>query len=307
LPLLDDVPPLVELARRVGWQPLPLTVREAKRFVPRDLPPPPSQAKHSPGDELLRCESLTHRYDGHTALQDVTFNAHAGEVIALIGRNGSGKTTLLKQLIGLLRPQRGRVLHIGRDIARQPVHEIARTTGYVPQHPSTILHRETLRDELAFTARAQRRAIDPLPILERLGIAAHIDRHPLDLSGGERQRAALAAIAVAEPAVLLLDEPTRGLPGRDKRVLGNFLRQYADEGRLVIVATHDVEFVAAFADRVLMLAEGELIADDTPAAVLAGSLAFAPQLNRLFGSTVLTIDEAQEILAHSPGQPRTNR
>jgi energy-coupling factor transport system ATP-binding protein len=244
------------------------------------------------GEELLRFDSVTFRYDRTTALRDITLAGHAGEVIALIGRNGSGKTTLLKHVNGLLRPNSGRVLLKENDIARTPVHEAARTAGYVPQHPTSILHQETLRDELRFTARAQGREIAPEPLLERLGLLGRIERHPLDLSGGERQRAALAAIAIGEPDILLLDEPTRGLPGSDKRTLAGFVRDYAAGGRLVIVATHDVEFIANAADRVVMLAEGEIVADGTPAEVLAGSLTFGTQMNRLFGGEVLTVEDA---------------
>jgi energy-coupling factor transport system ATP-binding protein len=202
---------------------------------------------------------------------------------------------LLKHVNGLLRPTSGRVLHRDTDIARTPVHEAARTAGYVPQHPTSILHQETLRDELAFTVRAQRKQVAPEPLLERLGLLERIDRHPLDLSGGERQRAALAAIAVGEPEMLLLDEPTRGLPGSDKRILADFVRDYAAEGRLVIVATHDVEFVARAADRVIMLAEGEIVADGTPTDVLAGSLTFGTQMNRLLGGDVLTVEDAVRV------------
>ena len=290
---LDDVPPLVELARALGWRPTPLTVQQARRRL--DLPAlatTPPRPSPAPGPELIRLEGVGHRYDGTPALRDVSLAGHAGEVIALIGRNGSGKTTLLKHLNGLLRPASGRVLLDGVDIARRPVHELAREVGYVPQNPTAILHQETLADELRFTLRAQDRKADNAPLLAALGIAAHRDRHPLDLSGGERQRAALAAIAIAEPRVLLLDEPTRGLPGRDKAALARFVRQYAEAGRLVIVATHDVEFIATVADRVIMLADGEVIADDTPQRTLAGSLTFATQMNRLFGGEVLTIADA---------------
>ena len=291
LATLTDVPPLVEIARHAGWQPIPLTIRDARRRLDHGKVTVPTthHSERQTGDELLRVERVSFGYGDDAALNDISFRAFAGEIIALIGRNGSGKTTLLKHLNGLLRPRQGRVLHHTMDIARQPVHQIARTAGYVPQHPTAILHQETLRDELAFTASAQQRPIDPRPLLERLGIARHLDRHPLDLSGGERQRAALAAIVVAEQLILLLDEPTRGLPGHDKRLLGAFLREYADAGRLVILATHDVELVAEIADRVLMLAEGELIADGTPREVLAGSLAFSTQMNRLLGGDVLTV------------------
>lgn len=293
---LGDVPPLVEIARHQGWQPIPLTIRDARRLLPTSRRDIPSRTRRPIGDRLLDVQSLTFGYEREATLRDVSFSGHAGDVIALIGRNGSGKTTLLKQLIGLLRPGAGRVLHAGNDIARLPVHEIARLTGYVPQHPTTILHHETLRAELRFSAQAHGQTIDPEALLERLGIAAAIDRHPLDLSGGERQRAALAAIAITEPDILLLDEPTRGLPGLDKRVLARFVRDYADPGRLVIVATHDVEFVATVANRVLMLADGALIADGPPDEVLAGSLAFGTQMNRLLGGRVLTVDDARMAL-----------
>jgi len=287
---LDDVPPLVELARSFGWQPIPLTVREARRHIDR-LAPHPSPQDHSRtlGDELVRLEDVSHRYDGQEALRRVSLSGRAGEVIALIGRNGSGKTTLLKHINGLLRPSGGRVIVHGKDTSGRPVYELARSAGYVPQNPSAILHQETLADELRFTLRAQERnsAIDSL--LATLGIQQQRERHPLDLSGGERQRAALAAIAIAQPPILLLDEPTRGLPGRDKATLAQFVRQYADAGRLVIVATHDVEFVANAADRVIVLADGEIIANGPPRQTLAGSLTFGTQMNRLFGGEVLTV------------------
>lgn len=294
---LSDVPPLVALGVECGWEPLPVTIRDARRYVEcKTTSQPPTSSRHPHGEEILRVEHLRHQFGSVVALRDISFAASAGEVITLLGRNGSGKTTLLKHIIGLLRPARGRVVQRETDIAGLAVHEIARTTGYVPQHPTTILHHETLREELVFGLRLQASTGDPERLLSRLNIAEHAGRHPLDLSGGERQRAALAAIAVTEPEVLLLDEPTRGLPGSDKRLLAGFAREYASAGRVVLIATHDVEFAALAADRVLMLADGELIADDTPQRVLAGSLTYATQMNRLLGGKVLTLDDARRAL-----------
>lgn len=299
LAALDDVPPMIALAKNQGWEPLPLSVRAARAFVPaagqiRGL----VHSATAPGSALLHLRDVEFRYTQTPVLRGISVDGHEGEVIALIGRNGSGKTTLLRQMCGLLRPARGQV-RLGRplgDVARVPIHEIARMAGYVPQHPSSILHQETVRDELSFTARAQRREVDIDGMLASLGLAAHANSNPLDLSGGERQRVALAALAVTRPPVLLLDEPTRGLPAADKRRLAEFVRTYAATGRLVIVATHDVDFVASAADRVLLLAEGEIVADGTPGEVLAGSLAFAPQLNRLYGGDVLTLADALAVM-----------
>ncbi len=293
LPELDDVPPLVQFGRHKGWYPVPLTIRHARRrLLSLPLEPRSAQQVQAPGERIVRLEKVGFSYGSRPALKDINIDAHAGEVIALVGRNGSGKTTLLKHVMGLLRPSEGKVLLHGEDTARQSVQQIARSVGYVPQFPTAILHQETLRDELAFTGRAQGKPIDPETTARQLGIADLLDRHPLDLSGGQRQRAALAAICAAEPEVLLLDEPTRGLPGRDKTVLATFIRRYAAEGRLVIVATHDVEFLVLCSTRVLTLAGGELIADGRPADVLAGSLSFGTQMNRLLGGDILTLADA---------------
>lgn len=300
LPTLDDVPPLVAYARHHGWRPIPLTIRDARRklvqgdadtrslHVSRDNTPDTT----TPGERIVQVENISHRYGDRVALRGVSFEGRAGEVIALAGKNGSGKTTLLKHLIGLLRADSGRILLAGNDIAREPVQSIARMAGYVPQHPTSILHRETVRDEIAFTLRAQGLTADIDEIATELGIDALLDRHPLDLSGGQRQRVALAAIAVARPRILLLDEPTRGLAGHAKTELAHFIRRYAAQGRLVIVATHDVEFLVQCASRVLMLADGEVITDGSPAGTLAGSLTFGTQMNRLHGGNILSLSDA---------------
>ncbi|RIK44134.1 MAG: ABC transporter [Chloroflexi bacterium] len=288
---LHNVPPLIEYARRCGWTPLPLTVREARKFVISPAALAPKRPRTIGGDLLLDVAGLSFRYDQQRVLRDVALQGREGEVVALIGRNGSGKTTLLRLLMGLLRPERGQI-RLGRpicDTRGRPVYDIARSAGYVPQHPSSILHQETVRAELEFTARVQGRSADIHPVLDALGVGQYRDRNPLDLSGGERQRVALAALAVTEPPLLLLDEPTRGLSAAEKRTLGDFLRGYSATGRLVVVASHDVDFVAETADRVIMLADGEIVADGAPEQVLAGSLAFATQLNRVFGGTVLTL------------------
>lgn len=243
------------------------------------------------GSPLVSVHDLTFGYGDEPVLRDIDFTAHEGEVVALIGRNGSGKTTLLKHLNGLLRPDQGEILVASQPIAGKPVWEIARTVGYVPQHPGSILHQETLAGELRFTLNAQGRQGDIRETLANFGIAHYVDQNPLDLSGGERQRAAIAAFAVAQPRVLILDEPTRGLPASEKARLGRFARDYASRGNCVILATHDPEFVASCASRVVQLDSGRIAADGTPADVLAGSPVYATQINRIFGGQVLTLDD----------------
>jgi energy-coupling factor transport system ATP-binding protein len=293
LATLEDVPPLVAYGRHQCWDPLALTIRDARRRLGPAHHREPVQ-KHSSiaGERILRLEGIRCRYGNLTALDGVSLDAHQGEVIALTGKNGSGKTTLLRHIIGLLRPESGRVLIDNEDSVNQSVQQIARTVGYVPQFPTAILHQETVREEIRFTARAHRLEVQPEEIAFTLGIEDLLDRHPLDLSGGQRQRSALAAIAAVHPRILLLDEPTRGLPGKEKARLAATIRNYAATGRLVIVSTHDVEFLVQCASRVVMLADGELIADGSPAEVLSGSLTFSTQMNRLFGGSILSLSDA---------------
>lgn len=292
---LDDLPPLIHWGKRQGWQPLPLTIRDARAMQIQSELPNSQPTTDATGEISLSVKGLDYRYGDRPALTGVSFDARPGEVIALAGKNGSGKTTLLRQIMGMIRPDRGSIAINRRNTANMKVQEIAALAGYVPQFPTAILHQETLCDEILFTARAQGIVIDPEQIAGALGIAHLLERHPLDLSGGQRQRAALAAIVAGTPEILLLDEPTRGLPGNDKSSLASYLRDYAAAGRLVIVATHDVEFLAQAASRVIMLADGEIIADGRPGDVLSGSLTFGTQMNRLFGGPVLTLEDALAI------------
>lgn len=297
------VPPLAALGRALGWDRLPLTVREGRAAVRVDgrrpaSPPVPAPAAGAPV-LALRGLSIGH---GHPVLRGVDLEVRPGELVALMGRNGSGKTTLLRAVAGFHRPTAGRILIGGRDAAGLDAAERARDTGvgYVPQHPAALLFAETLRDELAFTLRqlradrrtaVGRRGPDPDELLARLGLAGATDRNPRDLSGGERERAALAAVLVGDPRLLLLDEPTRGLDEARKRALGDLLGGFRGEGAAVVLATHDIELVARIATRVVLLGGGGVVADGSPRDVLSGSLTFATQVNKLYGGAFLTVED----------------
>jgi energy-coupling factor transport system ATP-binding protein len=218
-------------------------------------------------------------------LSGVDLTVQPGEFVALMGRNGSGKSTLLKQVVGLLKPDEGEAQVAGLDTRRAPLDSIVKIVGYVPQHPGALLFGETLAAELAFTRKSHGMPQDPaadLALLARLGLEALAGRDPRDLSGGEQQRAALAAILVAEPQVILLDEPTRGLDYAQKRSLADLLLALKHEGKTIIMATHDVELAAACADRVVLLAEGQVVVDGPAREVMSDSQVFSSQINKLF-------------------------
>ncbi len=305
--IIDEalLPPLVRLGRRLGWEPLPLTVKEGRARVrlethlPASPPPDPSRPGGPPSLALAGVDA---GYGRRAVLRGIDLEARPGELLALMGRNGSGKTTLLRTVIGLHRPSAGRVTVRGRDASRLEVAELAQDVGYVPQHPGALLFAPTLRDELAFTlAHRQRGGADPDATLASLGLLHAAGRDPRDLSGGERERAALAAILVGAPRVLLLDEPTRGMDAARKRALGQQLIRLCQEGVTVLLATHDVELVAAIASRVVLLGDGRIVADGGPRAVLSGSLTFATQINKLYGDGFLTKEDVFQGSGHLTG------
>jgi energy-coupling factor transport system ATP-binding protein len=299
---IDINPPLAALGKTRGWQPLPLTVKQARRFLPRDqrsLAMERSAAAESAtlatgngekaGAPLAVIDRVAFSYDGHEALRNVSLALRPGEVVALMGRNGSGKSTLLKLLAGLVKPSSGRVsLSTGGqqlDTRSAALDDIVRVVGYVPQNPGALLFKDTVLEELAFTRQGHTLPPDPVAdraLLARLGLAEQAERYPRDLSTGQRQRVALAAILAAEPLVLLLDEPTRGLDYAQKEALTAILLDLRRQGRAVLLATHDVELVARSADRVVLLGEGQVVVVGPTRQVMTGSLVFASQINKLY-------------------------
>jgi energy-coupling factor transport system ATP-binding protein len=290
------VPPLVALGHRLGWQPLPLSIKEGRAAARRDgrLPrsPRPDPLPPASRPALAFC-GLRAGHGRTEILRGIDLEVRPGELVALMGRNGSGKTTLLRTAMGFHRPSAGQANLFGRDVANlDPAGRARAGVGYVPQNPTGLLFAERLRDELAFTLRhLGNRGADPEMILTRLGLDQAGARNPRDLSGGERERAALAAVLVGGPRLLLLDEPTRGMDYARKRELGALLRELCAEGVAVLLATHDVEFVATIAGRVVLLGDGGIVADGPPRVVLSGSLTFATQINKLYGDGFLTVDD----------------
>jgi energy-coupling factor transport system ATP-binding protein len=227
----------------------------------------------------------------------------AGEIVALMGRNGAGKTTLLKLLMGLLRPTEGRVLITGQDTRKTSLDTLARSVGYVPQRPDVLLFADTVQEEVDFTRRNH-----GLPgngataaLLASLGLAGMAGRDPKEMSVGERQRVALAAVLAAEPTVLLLDEPTRGLDYTQKTALAEVLRRLAAGGRAIVLATHDVELAAHVADRVVLLSGGQVVVEGPAREVMTDSLVFASQVSKLFRDPRLVTVEDVAALVQAGG------
>jgi len=302
-------PPVVELGRLAGWSPLPLSVRDARRIAG---PMRERLAGRTPAvphprvavDALARVRDLTVTYGSVVAVRAVSLEQHPGQVTAVMGRNGSGKSTLLWALQGAVARNGGHIDVGGADPARLPAREARRRVGMVPQTPADLLYLTTVAAECAQADRES--TVDAgtcRTLLDRLAPGINDGTHPADLSEGQRLALVLAIQLTAAPSLVLLDEPTRGLDYGAKAQLGRTLRDLASAGHAVIVATHDVEFVAATADRVIVLAEGEIVADGPAADVIVASPAFAPQVAKILAPQPwLTVDQVSTAIHN--GQTR---
>ena len=271
------VPPIVELGRACRWDPLPLSVRDARRDAAPlraaldGITPPPACAPVSdePRVGVLKARDVVVRYGRVVALRNVDIDLWAGEIVALTGRNGSGKSSLLWALHGAGPRASGSVTTDGG-------------VGLVPHTPSDVLYLESVGEELA---QADREAsVEPGTARARLdALVSNVadSTHPRDLSEGQRLALVLAIQLTENPTVVLLDEPTRGLDYDAKHALADILRALAARGHAVMVSTHDVEFVAAATHRVVVLADGEIVADGPTADVVVASPAYAPQVAKI--------------------------
>lgn len=312
---VDMAPPVVELGRLAGWSPLPLSVRDARRVArplretldgtggPPSLLPGEHLSEASERSPVLRAERIVVTYGDLVAVREVDLDLYRGSVVALMGRNGSGKSSLLWALQGSGKRAAGRVtVHdmdgTGVDPAELSAGEARRRVGLIPQTPGDLLYLPTVAAECAQADRDAGTASGSCDaLLDRLVPGIDRDTHPRDLSEGQRLALVLAIQLTASPDVVLLDEPTRGLDYGAKENLATVLRELADADRSVMVCTHDVEFVANVADRVVVMAEGEVVADGPTEQVVIASAAYAPQVAKiLFPSPWLNIDQIRSAL-----------
>jgi energy-coupling factor transport system ATP-binding protein len=219
-------------------------------------------------------------------------------VTGLMGRNGSGKSSLIWALQGTGRRAGGSVTVAGQDPGALDVAERRALVGLVPQTPADLLYLETVGEECE--SADQTTAGEPgrcRALLDRFAPGIPDDQHPRDLSEGQRLSLVLAIVLTSGPPVLLLDEPTRGLDYPAKAQLADVLTILAAEGRAVLVASHDVEFMAQVAHRVVVLAEGEVVSAGPVHRVLPESPGFAPQVTKVLGVPWLRVDEVAAALA----------
>jgi len=252
---------------------------------------------------------------GVEAVRGVSLSIRNGEFVAIMGQNGAGKTTLVKQFNGLLKPAKGEVLVDGVSTRDISIAQLARKVGFVFQNPDHQLFSETVEEEIAFALRnfgfkeatIKRRVTWALNLL---GLTEYRKTSPFMLSGGERKRVALASVLAWNPKVVILDEPTIGQDHRQKEILRQFIVQLNAQGKTVVIVTHDVEFVAECSPRVVLMAQGQIVADGDakkiltdPNVALRASIV-PPQITQIFlglrdlglPADVIDVSEATKVL-----------
>ncbi|HHY19173.1 MAG TPA: energy-coupling factor transporter ATPase [Firmicutes bacterium] len=228
----------------------------------------------------IELKNISYTYQGPlpvAALEDINLRVQTGEILGLIGHTGSGKSTLLQHLNGLIRPQKGDVLVNGLSVKKEEMslRELRFRVGLVFQYPEHQLFEETIYKEVSFGPKNMglseeeidqrvRRSLQDAGVEEEL-----YERSPFELSGGQKRRVALASILAMEPEILVLDEPTAGLDPQGRKDILNFLLNWRTPERGIVLVSHNMEEIAPFADRIVVLHQGSIVQDGTPKEVFS--------------------------------------
>ena len=264
-------PPIVKLARALKLPSVALSVRELRKQTEkvRESGKEVNARHETLGRKLIETEKLSVKYQEKVALKPLNLEIRGGEIVALMGRNGAGKSSLIKSLLGVI------------DFEGK-IKKNANKIGYIPQDANDLLYHQSVAFECQQTDRDNN-----LPngttfkLLNQLTPNIKESSHPRDLSEGQRLALVLAIVLAPNPDLLILDEPTRGLDYSAKELLIKQLIARSESGAAVLIATHDVELVAELATRIVILADGDLVADGPTVEVLLASPAFAPQVTKV--------------------------
>lgn len=266
------------------------------------------------GEPIIEVKDLTHRYPGGTlddppALQQVSLEIQKGDFVAVLGQNGSGKTTLVKHFNGLLKPTSGTVSFRGKTTEEASIYELGKHIGYVFQNPDHQIFAETVFDEVAFGCRMQRLSEDDMKArvtdaLAAVELSGYEERDPFSLTKGERQRVAVASVLSMQPEVLIFDEPTTGLDYKQQHSMMALIQQLNASGHTIIMVTHQMDIVAQYAKRVIVMNEGEMLLQGRTRDVFAQEnvlkqahldVPFVTRWSNRLQKTLLSVAEAQRV------------
>lgn len=282
---------------------LPLNVRQGRAQLEKlgvsDIPKQAVTTAESTESYALQCKNLWQRYEKNSPdiLKGCDLGIRKGECYGLLGSNGGGKSTLLRVICGLCKPYMGAVSLFGKKQKAYKNGSLFREMlAFLPQEPVTMFVKESVREDLLQSG--DKAAVEN--VSQRMGIEHLLDRHPWDLSGGEIQKCAFAKILLADPKIIVLDECTKGMDSFAKKALGDILLDLKDEGRTILLVTHDLEFAAQYCDRCGLLFDGKIVAEDNAVEFFSHNRFYttaAVRLTRGFFSGAVTSTAVRERLA----------
>lgn len=281
---------------------LPLNVRQGRAKLEKlgvtDIPKQAVNDTERAEPYALQCKNLWQRYEKNSPdiLKGCDLGIRKGECYGLLGSNGGGKSTLLRVICGLCKPYMGTVSLFGKKQKAYKNGSLFRgMLAFLPQEPVTMFVKESVREDLLQSGDK----VTVENVSQRMGIEHLLDRHPWDLSGGEIQKCAFAKNLLADPKIIVLDECTKGMDSFAKKALGDILLDLKDEGRTILLVTHDLEFAAQYCDRCGLLFDGKIVAEDNAVEFFSHNRFYtttAARLTRGFFSGAVTSAAARERL-----------
>lgn len=282
---------------------LPLNVRQGRAKLEKlgvtDIPKQAVNDTERAEPYALQCKNLWQRYEKNSPdiLKGCDLGIRKGECYGLLGSNGGGKSTLLRVICGLCKPYMGTVSLFGKKQKAYKNGSLFRgMLAFLPQEPVTMFVKESVREDLLQSGDK----VTVENVSQRMGIEHLLDRHPWDLSGGEIQKCAFGKILLADPKIIVLDECTKGMDSFAKKALGDILLDLKDEGRTILLVTHDLEFAAQYCDRCGLLFDGKIVAEDNAVEFFSQNRFYttaAARLTRGFFSGAVTSTAVRERLA----------
>lgn len=321
----DQIPYTVALGQKWMAQRFPLVKQKEKKSLSAKASKKQNGGKRSFGDKknpfAIQCTELCYHYPQADVdvVDHLSLFVEEGAIFALMGGNGSGKTTTLHLLGGLLKPQKGTIEFFGRSLTKYKEKELRNgILGVLPQDPTTLFVRKTIEEDLYEVLEDQKNAKDPensswkdpkqtkaflgetkqeiqQNVIELLGIEDMLKKHPYDLSGGEQQKAALAKVLLRQPAILLLDEPTKGLDAVSKKRLGELLVRLSQKKVTVLMVSHDIEFCAKYATKTGLFFAGNIASVQDTKDFFAKNHFYTTAANRMcrnYFPNVVTVQDA---------------
>lgn len=290
------LPACVKISAELSGKETPITVKEAKQWLEDHVRPSSSPARKELEHRIraasvpaVTLEDIWFRYDkkSEDIVRGVTLEIQKGSLFSIVGGNGVGKSTLLSVIGGIRSPYRGRVRLFEKDWNRIERNQRYRgLIGYLPQEPRNLFSRSTVRrdlEEIALSTyrdrdTAKRKAEETADFFH---LTSLLERHPFDLSGGEQQCAALAKVMLTEPEILLLDEPTKGIDTAYKATLSEFFSALKQEGKTIVMVSHDIDFCAECSDRCALMFNGEILSENNTREFFTGNNFYTTPSNRM--------------------------